>query len=250
MSDWIKINHSLLRSPEVRRLMRELKCNKCTAAGVMLTWLTWFDEQTTDGKSLLRESELDEEIGFRGGVAAMISIGWAARDEEGLICAVDFDKHCGETAKKRAQDARRKSLQRERERGAEDVTEMSRSERDAEETEQRDQKRKEEKRINKPSERARAHELPEDSEAVEQVMRGQAICGLKGEELATCAASFFDEMEACGWVTAKGHPVTDWHALARSYLRKWQSRAAAGLRTGGKITRREDKEIDYTAIPE
>lgn len=114
MADWLKVNHSLVRSPKIRGLMRELRCKKHAALGLAVSWLCWVDEQTTDGQTGLLPDELDDEIGFRGGVEALISIGWAAQGEDGRVYALEFGKHCGETAKKRAEDARRQAEKRKR----------------------------------------------------------------------------------------------------------------------------------------
>lgn len=104
---WVKVRHALVRSAKIRMLMRELKCNKATAIGVALQWFVWIDEQTEDGKTNLTPDELADEIGFRGCTEALVKIGWAALDETGCVCAVDFGKHCGETAKARAVNAQR-----------------------------------------------------------------------------------------------------------------------------------------------
>lgn len=107
MADWLKVNHSLVRSAKIRALMRELRCKKHAALGLAVSWLVWIDEQTTDGQTGLLPDELDDEIGFRGCTDALISIGWAALGEDGCVCALEFGKHCGESAKERAENARR-----------------------------------------------------------------------------------------------------------------------------------------------
>ena len=112
MADWIKIRHTLIRSPKIYALARELKCKKHAALGVALAWLVWVDEQTEDGRTHLSPDELAEEIGFRGCAEALISIGWAALGCDGCVEAVEFGKHCGESAKKRAENALRKSRSR------------------------------------------------------------------------------------------------------------------------------------------
>jgi len=124
MADWLKLNHSLVRSPKVRGLMRALRCKKHAALGLAVAWLCWVDEQTTDGQTGLSPDELDDEIGFRGCAEALISIGWAALGVDGLVYAVEFGKHCGDSAKKRALDNTRKANQRARD------AEMSRKMRD------------------------------------------------------------------------------------------------------------------------
>lgn len=114
MAEWLKVNHTLVRSPKIRLLMRELRCSKMTALGLAISWLCWIDEQTTDGQTHLSPDELAEEIGFRGGVEALFSIGWAALGEDGCVVALEFGKHCGDSAKKRAEDARRQANKRKR----------------------------------------------------------------------------------------------------------------------------------------
>ena len=113
---WLKVRHSLLRSAKVRALMRELRCKKHAALGLAVAWLVWIDEQTTDGQTHLLPDELDDEIGFRGCAEALISIGWAALGEDGCVYALEFGKHCGDSAKERAQGARR--VERHRKQGA------------------------------------------------------------------------------------------------------------------------------------
>lgn len=107
MADWLKVNHALVRSPKVRGLMRALHCKKHAALGLAVSWLCWIDEQTTDGQTGLLPDELDDEIGFRGCAEALIAIGWAALGADGCVYALEFGKHCGESAKGRAEGARR-----------------------------------------------------------------------------------------------------------------------------------------------
>lgn len=133
MADWLKVNHSLVRSPKIRGLMRALHCKKHAALGLAVSWLCWVDEQTTDGQTGLLPDELDDELGFRGCAGALISIGWAAQGEDGCVYALEFGKHCGETAKKRADDARRQAEKRKRDADAsrQESQEVSREMRDA-----------------------------------------------------------------------------------------------------------------------
>lgn len=260
MADWLKLNHPLLRSPKVRRLARVLNCSKLEAFGLMVAWLVLVDEQTTDGSTDACPDDVDAELGRVGAVDGLIVIGWAELDNDGNVCAVDFGKHCGDTAKARALNARRKSMQRERERCAKRGDAPVTKNCDAPVTKNCDQKRKEKNRIinssddefiKPPIARTGAREIPADESEVLHFMANQAICGIRGETLETCAASFFDEMEACGWVNAKGVPVTNWQSQARSYLRKWQTQGARGSTTPRPaITRRSEKQIDYTETPD
>lgn len=115
MADWLKVNHRLVRSAKIRQLANELRVKKHAALGAALCWLIWVDEQTTDGKTGLSPEDVDDELGFRGLAAALQSIGWASM-EAGCLVATDFEKHCGATAKKRAEDSRRQSEKREKDR--------------------------------------------------------------------------------------------------------------------------------------
>ncbi len=98
---WIKVRHNLVRSPRVFLLARELKCKPIAALGAMVSWLVWLDEQSEDGSTGMTPAELDGMLGVKGLAAAMVRIGWA-EIQGGMVRAVDFEKHCGESAKKRA----------------------------------------------------------------------------------------------------------------------------------------------------
>lgn len=116
MVNWLKLLHTTPRNPKLRELMRSLKTkDKDSALGLAVRWLIYIDEQTTDGCTGLLPRELDDELARKGAAAALQACGWAELNDAGHICAVDFGKHCGATAKKRASEARKKALQREAE---------------------------------------------------------------------------------------------------------------------------------------
>ena len=113
MADWIKIRHALVRSQKIYRLAREMHTQRYTALGVALAWLVWLDEQTEDGQTGLSAEEVDDMLGFRGAAAALVRIGWASLGGDGTLVAEEFGKHCGASAKERAETARRVSKHRE-----------------------------------------------------------------------------------------------------------------------------------------
>ena len=76
-------------------------------------------------------------------------------------------------------------------------------------------------------------------------MAGQAVCGLKGEELVACASGFFDDMEACGWTARNGAPLYDWHAAARKYLNTWQRKLAGGGKAAEPVVYRSQQQKNY-----
>lgn len=267
MADWLKVNHTLLRSPKLRALRRELGCKKHAALGLAINWLIFVDEQTTDGNTHLCVDDVDDELGVEGAVHALLAIGWAEIDDDGNVCAVDFGKHCGETAKKRAINARRVSKCKNRENPQEnEFLVMKKHYQGNEKTlpevmkkhyqsyEKKlpcgnektlaEKKRKEENNIKDilcvpnnntvvmsgdaaPTSARTSKPTPISADEVCRFMANQALCGLKGADLEACAAGFFDDMEACGWTARNGAPLYDWQAAARKYLRSWQTRAAS-----------------------
>lgn len=244
MADWLKVNHSLVRSAKVRGLMRELRCKKHAALGLAVNWLCWIDEQTKDGQTGLLPDELDDEIGFRGCADALISIGWAALGEDGCVYALEFGKHCGESAKERAENARRVAKCKAKKKGVTDEV--------TEDCYQGNEKTlpnalPEKNRIeyidnitlrgnNTVDMEAGAMgvPLPGSADEVRVLMAGTASCALAPAELVACATAFFEESVAVGWVL-KGQPVRDWRAMARAFMARWQNnlRSGGAKRSGG-----------------
>lgn len=247
MADWLKVNHSLVRSAKIRGLMRLLRCKKHAALGLAVAWLCWVDEQTTDGQTGLSPDELDDEIGFRGGAEALIGIGWAALGEDGCVYALEFGKHCGESAKERALNNRRQANKRARDKEVSRVVsrDVSRFERDAEGdgchavcVTRIEENRREENSDTVSGNitvdvGGAAVPLPESAEEVRVLMAGAAVCAMDKRELVACATAFFEESVAVGWVL-KGLPVRDWRAMARAYMVRWQNNLRSGGR-GGRV---------------
>ncbi len=111
---WIKITHSLSRSAKMYKLARLLKVNPTFALGIATRWLCWIDENTTDGVTHMLPEQVDQELNVPGSGRALCNIGWAELDDEGCLVASKFDEHCGRSAKRRAEDARRQRQHREK----------------------------------------------------------------------------------------------------------------------------------------
>lgn len=267
--DWIKVNTSLPRSPKVVRLATLMGVSEREALGLALEWFCWLDSATADGCTGLSKVEVDRIFTCHAscvtGVSrfsdALAQIGWIFEDENGIIFASNFDQHNGESAKKRAQATKRQNTKREKECHANSVTGVSRK--------LRDQRREEKSIYNKHPNGSlnsvcggddaaevdpdgvdalpKRLSIPSSSDEVLTFLSAQPNCGLRGEELLTCAEAFFNELDAVGW-TMRGQPVQNWHSAARSYLARWQgnlaNRAAAAPR-GGKITYRSETQQNY-----
>lgn len=241
MADWLKLNHALVRSAKVRGLMRLLRCKKHAALGLAVNWLCWIDEQTVDGRTGLLPDELDDEIGFRGGAEALIGIGWAALGEDGCVYALEFGKHCGVSAKERAENARRVAKCKANKKRVTDEA-MGECYQGNEKTlpDALPEKNRIEFMDNNTlrgnttvdvGAGAVCVPLPESAEEVRVLMAGTASCALDGRELVACATAFFEESVAVGWVL-KGQPVRDWRATARAFMARWMNNLRSGGRPG------------------
>lgn len=107
MANWIKIMTNLPRSAKVMRLAAVLKCDRLKALGAAVDWFCWLDEQCADGCTGLTPRQMDEVLGVKKLCDALVSVGWAEVHEDCIVHAVDFEQHNGETAKSRAQAAKR-----------------------------------------------------------------------------------------------------------------------------------------------
>lgn len=111
--DWIKMNKSLPRDPRVVRISSALKADRLRTVGGLLSAWCLADELTEDGNLDAYTPELlDELVGLPGLARAMESVGWLVIGD-GFLEFPRFDEHNGKSAKRRAQDAIRKSSARE-----------------------------------------------------------------------------------------------------------------------------------------
>lgn len=112
--DWIKIRHALPRSGNVVRIMSACDADKLRTIGGLVSALLLFDEQTDSGHlSGYTLKVFDLEVGLPGLGAALCDpkVGWMEENEDGLTL-LEWDKHNGASAKRRANDAERKRLDR------------------------------------------------------------------------------------------------------------------------------------------
>ncbi len=112
--DWIKMRADLFTHPKVVRMASALKADGRpdvirVVGGLMSVWCL-FDAHSVDGVLEGYTPDLiDDHLRWDGFSAAMESVGWLAFDEVNSSMSLpDFDKHNGQSAKRRAQDADRK----------------------------------------------------------------------------------------------------------------------------------------------
>ena len=269
---WIKINTTLPRNPKILLLGQHLGISRYEALGLAVEWLAWLDGITANGETGLSAELMDRlfytEFLSQKNVTsvtdicdachtnvtklshALSQIGWVEVDKNGIVHVLDFDKHNGETAKKRAEDAERQRKCRKNKRSQKNVTAVTKS---------RDQIREEKNIYNKEdaysvnttvcggatAEQRPCIPVPQNAEEVQSFMAAQAVCGLRDEELATCAMAFFNDSEAVGW-THKGQPIRDWRAACRAFLARWQqNKSSRGAAPSSSFTFRSATKQNY-----
>jgi len=110
--DWIKIEKSTARKPEVLAISSALGIHPDHAFGLCVRFWSWCDDQLENGHAdSVTNVTLDFVIGHSGFAQQLIRVGWLAETESGIDIP-NFDYHLSESAKTRAQAAKRKSKSR------------------------------------------------------------------------------------------------------------------------------------------
>lgn len=105
--DWIKYDVSTSDKPEVWEIATALDIDPDAVVGKLLRVWAWFDSQTENGNApSVTKALLDRRVGVTGFVNAMIAAGWMS-ESDGDISVPNFDRHNGQTAKKRCLTAKR-----------------------------------------------------------------------------------------------------------------------------------------------
>lgn len=122
--DWIKIETSTPDKPEIFRISRYLNgLDRDVVFGKLIRLWVWFDKNSVDGVvDGLVSTDVDNMLSQESFMQALKSVNWCDFDDEKeLIWLVNFDRHNGETAKKRALKNRRQAKYRKGSRGSVDT---------------------------------------------------------------------------------------------------------------------------------
>jgi hypothetical protein len=123
--DWIKLQHVTPDKPEVYQIAGQLKITAEQVIGHLVRVWIWVDQQSRDGHALSVTNVTLDAIARRGGFAsAMHEVGWLT-GVSGNLSFPNFERHNGQSAKKRALAGMRQARHRNSNRHAVGVTEAS-----------------------------------------------------------------------------------------------------------------------------
>lgn len=113
--DWIKVEIGLAEKPEVFRLSHLLGVDRHTIIGKLVTFWSWANRSSVDGHvDGVDAHDVDALVDAAGFSAAMCKIKWLAVDAENHgINIPHFDRHNGESVKKRLLKSERQARWRE-----------------------------------------------------------------------------------------------------------------------------------------
>lgn len=111
---WIKVEKGTPDKPEVLQIASILNISDPdTVTGKLIRVWSWFDSNSENGHApSVTNVLLDRLTGVTGFCDAMKEVGWLKDSEDGFLIT-NFDRHLGQSAKKRASDAERKRKSRE-----------------------------------------------------------------------------------------------------------------------------------------
>lgn len=114
-SSWIKVEVITPDKPEIFQIAEILNIDPDAVLGKLVRIWAWADQQTIDGNAGSVTRGVLDRISFITGFAdALIAVGWLAY-EDGKMVLPNFDRHNGESSKKRALTNRRVADHRKRE---------------------------------------------------------------------------------------------------------------------------------------
>jgi DNA replication protein DnaT len=99
---WMKIETNTPEKPEIRTVARQCRCSKAEAFMAFFRLWAYFDQHTADGfiPGLVHD-DIDEIAGLTGIARVLELVRWLTFDQSGIVIS-NWDRHNGESAKKRA----------------------------------------------------------------------------------------------------------------------------------------------------
>jgi len=212
--DWIKMRVNLDTDPAVFDIAAELGQDELSVVGRLWKLWSWADQHCLDGNAVgVTGVTLDRMVGVTGFAAALRKVGWL-EGQDGALLFPNFDRHNGQTAKKRGLTAARVAKHR----NARSVT-----------TALPEKSRVEKNKTPSPA----AVDLPEKA----TVLAFAPTIGVPEN----VAEAWFEETNARplapdgSWTDRNGRPIRLWQSALRSWGVKWaanEHRPASAARPG------------------
>ena len=118
--DWIKMRVNLSTDPAVKAMARNLKIDAFSVVGRLHTFWAWADEHTENGEiPWVTFKDIDDLVSKRGFAAQLELVGWLINLGE-AIRLPNFDRHNGDSAKRRVMETEKKRRQRNGDRKPDD----------------------------------------------------------------------------------------------------------------------------------
>ena len=110
--DWIKLENVTPDKPEVIAIADILGIDQDAVLGKLVRLWIWADEQTFDGNAggngvSVTNTFINRRVFLNGFAEAMEKVDWITSNSDGSVTFPNFNRHNGETAKKRALTAKR-----------------------------------------------------------------------------------------------------------------------------------------------
>jgi hypothetical protein len=214
--DWIKVEVATSTKPEVYEIADALGMQPDEAFGKLVRLWCYFDQNLRSGNDgSVTTSLVDRITGKDGFGDALLSVGWLERTNKGLRIP-NFDRHNGQTAKKRALTARRVALHKKRNGNASVTLDAL----------PREEKRREVKAMGsqpassdgdgakRTRKRLPATPCPTQFEVTQEMSDWAVTRGLPSDRVMAETEQFLDHHRG------RGQMWHDWHAAWRKWIRK------------------------------
>jgi hypothetical protein len=214
--DWIKVEKSTLRKPEILRISELLSIDVDHAFGLCVRFWCWCDDHLTESNARsVTKITLDALLNRDGFTDAMVDVGWLSI-KNGAIVVTNFDRHLSKTAKARTLTATRAATLRSRKSNAPIVTEAL----------PREEKRREYLQDRNPVNKSAASAARFVPPSVDDV---RGYCSERKNSVDPQA--FVDFYSSKGWLIGKNR-MKDWKAAIRTWERS-DDRQGTGVNVGG-----------------
>ena len=207
--DWIKIRSNIKDDPDVIVIAGLLALDEYSVVGRLHAVWAWLDQHSKDGANVrITSASLDRLAGCPGFADAMREVGWL-EGADGSFTFPDFDRHNGQSAKRRASDAKRKQESRAQDAKADKCPHNNGT-----------------NVLEKPDQSTGEKSINTVLSPSTHPTEDEVVCYGKtaGVPEQSCR-KFFNHFASVGWKDKNHNSIVDWKAK----LKSWQSNENAGL---------------------